>query len=77
VTRDCAVSSVCQSVSQTALSALRVSPFSAAFSVRTAAKSVEPVSGPAEPVLGNLPSRHYPFSSPFPFTSPLSPQFLP
>jgi hypothetical protein len=56
----------------------RQSSFSVAFSVHAAAKPVEPVFRPAEPALGSLPSRRCPlFSSPFPFTTSLSPQFLP
>jgi hypothetical protein len=38
--------------------------FFCAFTVRAAAKPVEPVSGPVEPVLGGLPSRRRPLFSP-------------
>jgi hypothetical protein len=37
--------------------------------MRAAAKPVEPVSGPVEPVLGSLPSRRRPLFSPFPLLS--------
>jgi hypothetical protein len=61
--------SVClQSALSVCQKSVRQSLFHAAFTGRAAAKLVEPVSRPAEPVLGSLLCRHRPL---FPLLSPL------